>query len=603
MEKKFSGRVWLMRKDIDTDIIAPTQYLGLPMDQLIQHLFEPLYPQLASQIQQGDIIVAGPNFGCGSSREMAPEAMKIAGIRCVIAPSFARIFFRNSFNNGMLLLENDELYKYVKNGDTVTVDLENMLVTWNGQDFSLPSIPDNLLEIVENGGLVKTCEMENRQKQSEQAKVQAAAPKESKYQSGHTLAEKILMRNTHTASLRPGDIVMAKPNRLFVLDVYTGPVYKKLKAMGYTEVARPQDYGVIDDHQVPCVMFDDPESFRSGCKLVDEYKFGTHLIGEGIGHQLIPERRYAKPGDVIFVTDSHTTTYGAVGCFSTGIGYTEMAAALGRGEMWVRVPSAIKIQIDGKLPQGVMSKDIILRVLGDLTANGGTYRSLEFCGTAVDEMSVDSRICISNMAVECGAKVGLFAPDAKTCQYSGVSPEEVSWMTIGPDECYEQVLHYRAEDFVPNLAVPQFVDNVHPVTEYEGTEVDQIFLGSCTNGRLEDMAIAAKILKGHHVPNHVKFIVTCATKKIYKEALEAGYMQIFAEAGAMVTMPYCSLCQGRGGGVVSDNEVILATNNRNFLGRMGPATSKIFLGSPATIAASAITGRITDPRKYLSEME
>lgn len=603
MEKKFSGRVWLMRKDIDTDIIAPTQYLGLPMEQLIQHLFEPLYPQLASQLQQGDIIVAGPNFGCGSSREMAPEAMKIAGIRCVIAPSFARIFFRNSFNNGMLLLENDELYKYVKSGDTVTVDLENMLVTWNGQNFSIPSIPDNLLEIVENGGLVKTCEMENRQKQPEQAKVQAAAPKEPKYQSGHTLAEKILMRNTHTASLRPGDIVMAKPSRLFVLDVYTGPVYKKLKAMGYTEVARPQDYGVIDDHQMPCVMFDDPESFRSGCKLVDEYKFGTHLIGEGIGHQLIPERRYAKPGDVIFVTDSHTTTYGAVGCFSTGIGYTEMAAALGRGEMWVRVPSAIKIQIDGNLPQGVMSKDIILRVLGDLTANGGTYRSLEFCGTAVDEMSVDSRICISNMAVECGAKVGLFAPDAKTCQYSGVSPEEVAWMTIGPDECYEQVLRYRAEDFVPNLAVPQFVDNVHPVTEYEGTEVDQIFLGSCTNGRLEDMAIAAKILKGHHVPNHVKFIVTCATKKIYKEALEAGYMQIFAEAGAMVTMPYCSLCQGRGGGVVSDNEVILATNNRNFLGRMGPATSRIFLGSPATIAASAITGRITDPRKYLSEME
>lgn len=170
MEKKFSGRVWLMRKDIDTDIIAPTQYLGLPMDQLIEHLFEPLYPQLASQIQQGDIIVAGPNFGCGSSREMAPEAMKVAGIRCVIAPSFARIFFRNSFNNGMLLLENDELYKYVKDGDTVTVDLENMLVTWNGQNFSIPSIPDNLLEIVENGGLVKTCQMENQQKKPEQVK-------------------------------------------------------------------------------------------------------------------------------------------------------------------------------------------------------------------------------------------------------------------------------------------------------------------------------------------------------------------------------------------------------------------------------------------------
>lgn len=603
MEKVFSGRVWLMRKDIDTDIIMPTQYLGLPMNEMVKYIFEPLYPDLAAQVQPGDIIVAGPNFGCGSSREMAPEAMKTAGIRCVIAPSFARIFFRNSFNNGMLLLENDELYQHVQNGDTVTVNLEKMCVIWEDKEFPIPRIPENLLEIVENGGLVKTCEKENRMEAEGMLPRRQPMAEEPAYTGEHTLAEKILMRNTHSASLRPGDIVMAQPTRLFVLDVYTGPVYKKLKEMGYQKVAHPEDYGVIDDHQMPCVMFDDPESFRSGCKLVDEYQFGTHLIGEGIGHQLIPENRYAKPGDVIFVTDSHTTTYGAVGCFSTGVGYTEMAAALGRGEMWIRVPSAIKIQIDGHLPDGVMSKDVILRILGDITANGGTYRSLEFCGTAVDEMSVDSRICISNMAVECGAKVGLFAPDQKTCEYSGVNPEDVAWMTVGPDECYEKVLHYRAEDFVPNLSVPQYVDNVHPVSEYEGTPVDQIFLGSCTNGRLEDMAMAAKILKGKHLPTHVKFIVTCATKKIYKEAVAAGYMQIFAEAGAMVTMPYCSLCQGRGGGVVGENEVVLATNNRNFLGRMGPASSKIFLGSPATIAVSALTGKITDPRAYLAAME
>ena len=603
MNKRFSGRIWLMRNDIDTDIIAPTQILGLPMDEMVKHIFEPLYPDLAAQIRPGDIIVAGPNFGCGSSREMAPEAMKVAGIRCVIAPSFARIFFRNSYNNGMLLLENDELYKHVKDGDVVTVDLDRLCVEFDGQEYPIPKIPDNLLEIVEAGGLVQACEQENEAKAAGIGKERRPLPPEPEYVGKHTLAEKILMRNTHSASLRPGDIVMAQPTRLFVLDIYTGPVLKKLRGMKYTELAHPETAGVIDDHQIPCVMFDDPESFRSGCTLVEEYRFGTHIIGEGIGHQLIPERRYAKPGDVIFVTDSHTTTYGAVGCFSTGVGYTEMAAALGRGEMWIRVPSAIKIQIDGVLPEGVMSKDIILRILGDLTANGGTYRSLEFCGTAVDALSMDARICMSNMAVECGAKVGLFAPDAKTCEYSGVSPEDVAWMTVGPDECYEQVLRYRAEDLVPNLAVPQFVDNVHPVTEYEGTEVDQIFLGSCTNGRLEDMAMAAKILKGRHVPNHVKFIVTCATKDIYKKSVELGYMQIFAEAGAMVTMPYCSLCQGRGGGVVGEDQVILATNNRNFLGRMGPASSKIFLGSPATIAVSAITGKITDPRKFLSELE
>lgn len=603
MKNVFTGRVWLMRRDIDTDIIIPTQYLGLPMEEMKRYVFQPLYPDLAAKLRKGDIIVAGPNFGCGSSREMAPEVMKTAGIRCVIAPSFARIFFRNAINNGMLLLENDELYKHVQNGDTVTVDLERMRVLWNQTEFPIPRIPENLLEIIEKGGLVKTCALENRSLHEGTREKSGPLPPEPEYLGRHTLAEKILMRNTHSACLKPGDIVITRPTGLFVLDIYTGPVYKKLKDMGYQKLARPESAGVINDHQLPCVMFDDPESYRSSRRLAKEYGMKYHLIGEGIGHQLIPEMGLAQPGDVVFATDSHTTTYGAVGCFSTGVGYTEMAAALGRGEMWIRVPSAIKIQIDGHLPEGVMSKDVILRVLGDLTANGGTYRSLEFCGTTVDEMSVDSRICISNMAVECGAKVGLFAPDAKTCAYSGVDPKDTAWMTLGPDECYEKVLRYRGEDFVPNLSVFQYVDNVHSVTEYAGTKVDQIFLGSCTNGRLEDMAIAAKILKGRRVPVNVKFIVTCATKSIYKEALKLGYMQILAEAGAMVTAPYCSLCQGRGGGVVSENEVILATNNRNFLGRMGPASSKIFLGSPATIAASALTGRITDPRDILAELE
>lgn len=211
MEKVFSGRVWLMRRDIDTDIIIPTQYLGLPMAEMCRHVFEPLYPGLAEQIQPGDIIVAGPNFGCGSSREMAPEAMKTAGIRCVIAPSFARIFFRNSYNNGMLLLENDELYQHVQNGDTVTVDLERLCVVFGDKEFRIPQIPDNLLEIVENGGLVQTCEKENRLAAEGKLPEKKPLPPAPEYTGEHTLAEKILMRNTHSASLRPGDIVMAGP--------------------------------------------------------------------------------------------------------------------------------------------------------------------------------------------------------------------------------------------------------------------------------------------------------------------------------------------------------------------------------------------------------
>lgn len=415
---------------------------------------------------------------------------------------------------------------------------------------------------------------------------------------GHTLAEKILMRNTGAASYRPGDIAMTTPDLIAFLDIYAPFVYEKMKEMGFTKVFAPEKTAIIQDHLLPTCRGDDPRALRYAHKFAEEFGIKRHYVGDGICHQLIPEMRLAKPGDVVYVTDSHTTTYGAVGCFSTGVGYTEMAAVLGTGQMWVRVPSAIKIQIDGNLPLGVTSKDIILRVLGDLRADGGTYKSLEFFGTTVDALSVDARLTISNMAVECGAKAGLFAPDAKTCAYSGITPQNVSWLSFDDDAEYERVMRYKAEEFVPSLSCPQFVDNVHPVTEYAGMKIDQVFLGSCTNGRLEDLKTAAEIMDGKKVPSRVKFIVTPASNKIYKEALKAGYLQTLASAGAMITHPYCSLCQGRSGGLVSDGEVILATNNRNFLGRMGSAKSLIYLSSPATAAVSALRGEITDPRTF-----
>ncbi len=419
---------------------------------------------------------------------------------------------------------------------------------------------------------------------------------------GHTLAEKILMRNTGSKSLHPGDIVITKPDMVLFLDIYAPFVYHQFKEMGFKKVFNPDQIAIVDDHELPTCLKDDPRSVSFSHKFAEEFGIRNHYIAQGIGHQLVPELRLARPGSVIYVTDSHTTTYGAVGAFATGVGYTEMASVLGTGKMWARVPAAIKIQIDGELPLGVYSKDVILRILGDLKADGGTYRSLEFCGTTIDAMSVDARLTISNMAVECGAKVGLFAPDAKTCEYSGTSPEETAWLHFDSDVFYEKTLHYDAAKFVPNLSCPQFVDNVHPVAEKEGLEVNQIFLGSCTNGRLEDLAIAAKILEGRHVPPRVKFIVTPASVGIYKNALKTGYIQTLVRAGAVVTHPYCSLCQGRGSGLLSDGEVVLGTNNRNFLGRMGAAKSLIFLGSPATIAVSALTGKITDPREYLEKL-
>lgn len=416
---------------------------------------------------------------------------------------------------------------------------------------------------------------------------------------GHTLAEKILMRNTGAENVQPGDIVITRPDKVAFLDIYSPFVYKQFKEMGFKKLADPDRVLIIEDHEIPTSLREDPWSLTFSHKFAEEFGVKNHLVGKGIGHQLMAEMRFAKPGSVIYVTDSHTTTYGAVGSFATGIGYTEMAAVLGTGKMWVRVPAAIKIQIDGALPKGVYSKDIILQVLGDLTASGGTYKSLEFCGTTVDSLSVDARLTMSNMAVECGGKVGLFAPDAKTCEYSAVEQESVAWLQFDDDARYERKLHYDAATLVPNLSCPQYVDNVHPVSEKEGLEVNQIFLGSCTNGRIEDLAVAAQILEGHHVPARVKFIVTPASVAIYRQAVKLGYIQTLVRAGAIVTQPFCSLCQGRGSGLLSDGEVVLGSHNRNFLGRMGSAKSLIFLGSPATVAASALRGKITDPREVL----
>jgi len=416
---------------------------------------------------------------------------------------------------------------------------------------------------------------------------------------GHTLAEKILMRNAQVATCKPGDIVMTKPDMVMFHDIYTPFVYDKFKEMGFTKVWDQDKVAVMLDHLLPTCLKDDPRHLRYGYKFAEEFGIAKFHAADGISHQLMPELRYAKPGDVVYVTDSHTTTYGAVGCFSTGVGYTEMAAVLGTGELWARVPSAIKIQIDGELPAGVSAKDIILRVLGDLQADGGTYKSLEFCGTTIDAMSVDSRLTIANMVVECGGKAGLFAVDEKTAAYSGVDYETVKWIAFDADAEYERVLHYQAEALVPQIACHPHVDNVHPITEVTDVAVDEVFIGSCTNGRLEDLAVAAKILAGKKVSKYVKFIVTPASRLIFKQAIAAGYIETLVKAGAMVTHPFCSLCQGRSTGLMGDNEVLLGTNNRNFLGRMGSAKAKTYLSSPAVAAASAITGKITDPRSLL----
>ena len=309
------------------------------------------------------------------------------------------------------------------------------------------------------------------------------------------------------------------------------------------------------------------------------------------------EAGYVKPGNIVFGTDSHTTTYGCVGAFSSGIGYTEMASILGTGTMWIKVPETIKVVIDGELPANVMSKDVILRLIGDLGADGATYRALEFTGSAVKNMSVASRMTIANMAIEAGAKCALFTPDEKTAEYCEIELNDFQKSLVGDgDAAYLKTMTYRGEDFVPVMACPSQVDKIRDVSTLAGTEIDQVFIGSCTNGRLEDLAEAAEVLKGKKVADYVKLIVTPASRKIYRQAIELGILDTLAEAGAMITHPGCGLCCGRAGGILTDGERVVATNNRNFLGRMGTSKVEIYLASPKTAAACAVAGKIVSPK-------
>ncbi len=412
---------------------------------------------------------------------------------------------------------------------------------------------------------------------------------------GQTIIEKIISRNVGH-NVNPGDIVTVSVDRVMIHDIFIPFVADKFEEMGFTKLWNPDKVVLIYDHLVPASQVDDTRHFRVGDAFVKKYGM-THVHrSDGICHQLMTEALYVKPGDIVFGTDSHTTTYGCVGAFSSGIGYTEMASILGTGTMWIKVPETIKVVIEGELPSNVTSKDIILRLIGDLRADGATYQALEFCGDTVEQMSVASRMTMANMAIEAGAKCALFTPDEKTAKYCQITLSDKERSLVGDaDASYIRTIHYQASELVPVLACPSQVDNIHPVSEYEGTPIDQVFIGSCTNGRLEDLQRAAAVLKGKHIAPFVKLIVTPASRKVYQEALADGTLLTLSKAGAMITHPGCGLCCGRTGGILIDGERVVATNNRNFLGRMGTSKVEIFLASPVTAAACAVAGRIVTP--------
>jgi len=415
---------------------------------------------------------------------------------------------------------------------------------------------------------------------------------------GKTIAEKIFSAHSGTDSYA-GDIVVADVDFVMGQDGTTPLAIRALESMGVDSVFDPAKVAVVMDHSSPSPI----EGVSALHTMMREFgkKTGAKVydVGCGVCHQLIPEAGHVVPGDLMVGCDSHTCTYGAVNVFSTGVGSTDGAAAMASGKLWFKVPDTLKVTYNGELQPGVFSKDLILALAGRIGADGATYMALEFHGPVIDTLSVDARMTISNMAIEVGAKAGLMKADEKTLAwYEGRGDRVPAPVDPDADAVYAQEIVFDASAIGPQVAKPHAVDNVSPIEEVVGTPIVQGFIGTCTNGRLEDLKIAADILRGRKVHPDVRLIVAPASKQILLDAIAAGYIQDLVEAGAVLVTPGCGPCVGTHNGVPSDGENVISTANRNFKGRMGNSNAFIYLGSPATVAASVIEGVITDPRNH-----
>jgi 3-isopropylmalate/(R)-2-methylmalate dehydratase large subunit len=411
---------------------------------------------------------------------------------------------------------------------------------------------------------------------------------------GYTLVEKVIAQRIGHG-VKAGDFVIV-PVDLILAHEGTGPLaIDRFEELGKERLAATTL--LFFDHAAPPPR----KELANVQKRLRAFaaRMGAHLFetGSGICHQIVAEQ-WAKPGQIIIGADSHTCTAGALGAFATGMGSTDVAAAMALGETWLRIPETFRIEIKGRLPPMVLAKDIILRLIGLLRADGAIYKALEFGGPVVEGMSVEERMTLCNMAVEAGAKAGLCAADEVTRRFLENHGRGRDYMPLSsdPDASYERLIELDVSDLSPQVAFPHFVDNVRPIEEVNGIPIDQVFIGACTNGRLSDLRAAASILKGRKVHPRVRLLVGPASRRVYLDALREGLIQAFVEAGAIILPPGCGACVGVHQGILGDGERCLSTQNRNFRGRMGNPEGEIFLASPATAAATAVSGKITDPR-------
>lgn len=421
---------------------------------------------------------------------------------------------------------------------------------------------------------------------------------------GKTITEKIFSQHVGK-EVKSGDIVMAKVDFCFSQDGTSLLVIDKFKALGLEKIFSPHNFVMVIDHNSPSPNQKISEIHNLMRKFSKENKVKIYEIGEGVCHQVIPENSHVLPGNLICGADSHTSTFGALNAFATGMGSTDIAIILAFGKNWFRVPSTVKIVINGKIPFGCFAKDIILYIISKLKQDFASYKAIEYRGPVIDKLNMDGRFTIANMSIEMGAKTGIMEFDQKTKKWLSEHIKRKRYGPVFADKKakYEKIEEFDISTIEPQVACPHSLDNVKPVSELEGTKIDQAFLGTCTNGRLEDLEIVAKILQGKKVHPEVKFIIAPISKAVFLEAVKKGFIEAFVQAGAVVISPGCGPCVGTHAGIPADKEVVISTANRNFKGRMGNPNAFIYLASPATVAAAAVKGKITDPRKYLKKKD
>jgi homoaconitate hydratase family protein/3-isopropylmalate dehydratase small subunit len=563
-----SDKVLTLGDDINTDEIIPAKRgTNSDPEYLARYAFEHLIGE--GKLLEYEIIEAGDNFGCGSSREFAPIAIKAAGIKKVRARSFAEIFYRNSINIGLPL-------------EIIGDSQKNSLVD----------------AIAHSGGLIPF--------NQKRLRGEVFLPKSLTLPRAMTMAEKMLARASGNAYVQQGEVVFVKVDLAMSHDAIVGPVGQLFyQHFGQdAKVWNPQQVVLVADHFIQIddirkdegakTMYQQMVQFarEQGCHLLDIVSPGE---AAGICHVLLPEKGFIRPGMIIAGTDSHSCTYGAMGCFSTGVGTTDMANILATGDMWIRVPATLLFELSGTLPKYISAKDLMLFILGKIGCNGATGKVIEFRGSIIEQLPIDERMTLANMAIECGAMCGLIAPDRVTLQYIQSRTQEKFEIIEGDrDAEYEQVYRFDLSHLEAQIACPPKPDRVVNISELGEVSITRAFIGSCTGGKLFDLAQAAEVLKGRKVDPNVSLFVVPASQEVRQKARKLGYLDILEQAGAQILKSGCGACINAGIGVLGQEETGIYATNRNFQGRSGDPTAKNYLASPRVVAISAVRGKISD---------